>query len=167
MSWPHTRSGTKLFRARSLDQATAIAYVPHSQELAVTTEDGRVQFWNARSGAHQGPALQVSTGNVLGLSFSPDGTVMTVSSRDGSTTLWDVDTGAQIGSSFPARPNVITVPVFEHNGRLLIEYLSDAAQWPMDVASWERFACQVAGRDMTPAEFHQILPTHPYMPVCP
>ena len=91
---------------------------------------------------------------------------MAVSSFDGSTTLWDVHSRTQVGSSFPSRPNIITVPLFEPNGRLLIEYLADAAQWPMDVGSWERFACQVAGRDLTPAEFHQILPERPYMHVC-
>jgi WD40 repeat protein len=165
-SWD-TRSGTKLFRQRQLNQATAIAYVPRAQELAVATEDGQVLFLNARTGAVAAPSLRVSTGNIAEISFSPDGTVMAVASRDGSTTLWDLRTGAQIGGSFPARPNVITVPVFEHDGRLLIEYQSDAAQWPMDVASWQRFACQIAGRDITPAEFHQILPTHPYMHVCP
>ena len=65
-----------------------------------------------------------------------------------------------------ARPNVITEPVFEPNGKLLIQYNSDAAQWPMDVGSWERFACQVAGRDLTPAEWHAILPARPYTHVC-
>ncbi len=166
-SW-QSHTGAQLFPSRRLPgHATVIAYSPDSRLLAIGTEDGRVLLWNARTGVAQAPALRVSTGNVAGISFSPDGTVMAVASRDGSTTLWDVRSGAQIGDSFPARPNVITVPVFERNGRLLIEYLSDAAQWPMDVGSWERFACQVAGRDITPAEFHQILPTHPYMHVCP
>lgn len=167
VSWG-SRSGALLFRNRTAnDHATAIAYTPDSRVLAVGTEDGQVLLWNARTGEAQAPALRVSTGNVAGISFSPDGAVMAVASRDGSTTLWDVHSGAQIGGSFPARPNVITIPVFEHNGRLLIEYLSDAAEWPMDVGSWERFACQVAGRDMTPAEFHQILPDRPYIHVCP
>jgi WD40 repeat protein len=165
-SWD-TRSGVKLFRHRLPNQATAIAFVPHSQVLAVATQDGRVLFWNARTGAVASPSLQVSTGNIIEISFSPDGTVMAVASRDESTTLWDLRSGLQIGNSFPERPNVITAPVFEDDGSLLIEYLSDAAQWPMDVASWERFACQVAGQDMTPAEFHQILPTRPYVHVCP
>jgi hypothetical protein len=47
-----------------------------------------------------------------------------------------------------------------------MEYFADAAQWPTDVGSWERFACQVAGRDLTPAEWHDILPARPYMHIC-
>ncbi|MGN6170923.1 MAG: WD40 repeat domain-containing protein, partial [Solirubrobacteraceae bacterium] len=166
VSWA-AHSGQQLFERRLTNHATAIAYRPNSRVLAVATEDGQVLFWNARNGAVQAPALQVSTGNIAAISFSPGGTVMAVSSRDGSTTLWDVRSRQQIGTSFPARPNVFTVPLFEHNGRLLIEYLSDAAEWAMNVAAWERFACQVAGRDMTPAEFKQILPNRPYMRVCP
>ena len=87
--------------------------------------------------------------------------MMVVSSNDGSTTLWDLRSRTQIGGSFPERPSIFTAPVFEPNGKLLIQYHSDAAQWPTDVGSWERFACQVAGRNLTPAEWHVILPARP------
>ena len=161
------RTGRELFDTRSLtSHATAIAYLPDSRLLAVGTEDGQVLFWDARRGVAETPALQVSTGNIAQISFSPGGTMMVVSSKDGSTTLWDLRSRTQIGGSFPERPSIITEPVFEPNGKLLIQYNSDAAEWPMDVGSWERFACQVAGRDITPAEWHAILPDRPYMHVC-
>ncbi|MBV8734782.1 MAG: hypothetical protein JO342_19450 [Solirubrobacterales bacterium] len=101
------------------------------------------------------------------MSFSPDSKLLAVSSTDESTTLWNTQSRAQLGGSFPSRPGVITVPVFEPNGRLLIEYLADAAQWPLDVGAWERFACQVAGRNLTQTEWRAILPNRPYMRVCP
>ena len=164
-SW-RARTGQKLFNRRLENHATAIAYSPDSRLLAVGTEDGQVLFWDARRGVTEAPPLHVSTGNVAQISFSTDATTMVISSHDGSTTLWDLRSRKQIGSSFPARPNVITSPVFEPNGKLLLEYLADAAQWPTDVGSWERFACQVAGRDLTPAEWHDILPARRYMRVC-
>ena len=161
------RTGRELFETRSLtSHARTIAYLPDSRLLAVGTEDGQVLFWDARRGVAEPSALQVSTGNIAQISFSPDGTMMVVSSNDGSTTLWDLRSRTQIGGSFPERPSTITEPVFEPNGKLLIQYNSDAAQWPTDVGSWERFACQVAGRDLTPAEWHAILPARPYMHVC-
>jgi hypothetical protein len=55
---------------------------------------------------------------------------------------------------------------FEPNGRLLMIPLSNAFEWPTDVKSWERFACRVAGRDLTPAEWHDLLPNRAYRPVC-
>jgi len=161
------RTGRELFETRSLtNHATAIAYSPDSRLLTVGTEDGQVLFRDASSGVAAGQALHVSSGNVAQISFSPGGTMMVVSSYDGSTTLWDLRSRTQIGGSFPERPNTITQPVFEPNGKLLIQYNSDAAQWPSDAGSWERFACQVAGRDLTPAEWHAILPARPYMHVC-
>ena len=164
-SWD-ARSGHQLFSRRLSNHATAIAYSPNSRLLAVGTESGQVLFWSAR-GAAEAPPLRASAGNIAGLSFSPDGTVLAVSSFDESTTLWDLRSRTQIGKSFPARPNIIPTPVFEPNGRLLIDYNADATQWPTDVGSWERFACQVAGRNLTQAEWRHILPTRPYMHVCP
>jgi WD40 repeat protein len=166
VSWG-SRSGRQLFRSRLASHATAIAYSPDSRLLAVGTEDGQVLFWNARTGIAQAPPLHVSPATIAGISFSPDGTLMAVSSYDGSTTLWDLRSHQQLGSSFPERPSTITTPVFEPDGRLLIDYDADAEEWPIDVHAWERFACQVAGRDLTRAEWHDLLPTRPYMKVCP
>jgi WD40 repeat protein len=161
------KSGRELFRGRvAANHATTIAYEPGATALAIGTEDGHVLFWNAHTGVATRAPLLVSTGQVAEIAFSADGTLMAVASRDGSTTLWDVRSGRQVGSSFPSRPNVITVPVFEPDGRLLIEYLSDAAEWPLDLASWERFACRVAGRDLTRAEWRGILPNRPYERIC-
>jgi hypothetical protein len=101
------------------------------------------------------------------LSFSPDGAEFAAGSFDLSTSLWTVSTRKEIGNSFPERLAAVPAPRFEPNGRLLIDYLADAAQWPTDVATWERFACQVAGRDMTRAEWRTILPARPYIDVCP
>jgi WD40 repeat protein len=166
ISWD-SRSGHRLFRRPLANHATAIGFSSDSRLLAVGTENGQVLFWNARNAVADSSPLQVSPSTVAQLAFSPDGGLMAVSSFDGSTTLWDLHSRTQVGSSFPSRPNIITQPLFEPNGRLLVPYLADAAQWPVDVRSWERFACQVAGRDLTPAEFHQILPTRAYMHVCP
>jgi hypothetical protein len=60
-------------------------------------------------------------------------------------------------------PNV----VFEPNGRLLIGYLSNAFEWPTNLRTWERFACRAAGRSLTPAEWHDVLPNRAYQSVCP
>lgn len=57
--------------------------------------------------------------------------------------------------------------LFEPDGRLFIMLVSNAVQWPMDVGTWERFACQVAGRTFTRQEWHDLLPNRPYRKVCP
>jgi hypothetical protein len=55
----------------------------------------------------------------------------------------------------------------EPNGRLLINLLSNAIEWPTDTNSWERFACRAAERELTRAEWHDLLPNRAYQPVCP
>ena len=161
------RSGHQLFRRRLTNHATAIAISPDSRVVGLGTENGQVLLWNAVRGTSDQPPLHVASASIAALSFSPDGRQLVASSTDESTTLWNLPSRTQVGDSFPARPNVITEPVFEPNGRLMIGYLADAAQWPMNVSAWERFACQVAGRNLTQAEWRAILPNRAYMRVCP
>jgi hypothetical protein len=52
-------------------------------------------------------------------------------------------------------------------GRLPINMLSNAIEWPMDTGTWERFACRVAGHGFTRAEWHDVLPNRTHRPVCP
>jgi WD40 repeat protein len=161
------RSGKQLFRRSLSNHATAIAFSPDSRTLAVGTENGQALLWDARRGTAAAPPLHVATASIVAMSFSPDRKSLAVSSTDESTTLWNLPSRKQVGDSFPSRPLVITTPVFERNGRLLIDYLADAVQWPMNVGAWERFACQVAGRNLTQAEWRDILPNRAYMRVCP
>ena len=56
---------------------------------------------------------------------------------------------------------------FEPSGRLLITELGSAIEWPLDRPTLQRFACQVAGRDLTREQWHDVLPNRPYRPVCP
>jgi WD40 repeat protein len=165
-SWD-ARSGRLLFRRRLSNHATAIAFSSDSRLLAVGTENGQALLWKARRGVTAAPPLHVATASIAAMSFSPDAKQLAVSSTDESTTLWNLASRKQVGDSFPSRPLVITVPVFARNGRLVIDYLADAAEWPMNVSAWERFACQVAGRNLTRAEWRDVLPNRSYMRVCP
>jgi hypothetical protein len=63
-------------------------------------------------------------------------------------------------------PGAIPSVAFEPNGRLLMTYVANAFEWPTDVRTWERFACQVAGRELAPQEWHHFLPGRPYRRVC-
>jgi WD40 repeat protein len=161
------RSGRQLFLRRLANHATAIAISPDSRVLGLGTENGQALLWNAVRGTSDQPPLHVASASIAALSFSPDGRQLAASSTDESTVLWNLASRTQVGDSFPPRPDVITEPVFEPNGRLVIGYLADAAEWPMSVSAWERYACQVAGRNLTQAEWRAVLPNRSYMRVCP
>jgi hypothetical protein len=45
--------------------------------------------------------------------------------------------------------------------------VSNAVELPTDLRTWKCFACRTAGRDLTPTEWHNVLPDRPYQHVCP
>jgi WD40 repeat protein/class 3 adenylate cyclase/energy-coupling factor transporter ATP-binding protein EcfA2 len=161
------RSGAKFYSLKLKRHATAIAYSPDGRLLGAGTEDGSVVLLNAQTGTQLGSSLQVATGAVDPISFSPDGRLLVATSTDQTTTLWDLESRKRLGISFALETGSIPVVRFAPNGDLVIDNLADTAVWPTGLDAWERFACQVAGRDLTRAEWADLLPNRPYQHVCP
>jgi WD40 repeat protein len=163
----NARTGARLLQRSLVDHTTSGAFSPDSRMLGLGTQSGQLLFWDARTGAARAAPLHAANGNIDSVSFSPDGSLIAAGAYDRTSTVWDVRSHLQIGNTFPEHVGAAPAVLFEPNGRLLINYLADAAEWPMDVRTWERFACQVAGRDLSRTEWHAILPTRPYLHVCP
>jgi WD40 repeat protein len=161
------RSGAELYHPKLAGQTSSIAFSPTSAVLAGGTADGKLVLWDAHTGTQLGPPIQVSAASVVQISFSPDGHLIAAGSGDGSSILIDASSREQVGNSFPVLQQAVPAPQFEPDGDLLIVYLTNAGRYPTDLQAWERFACQVAGRDLTPAEWSSFLPNRPYQHVCP
>jgi WD40 repeat protein len=161
------RSGADLFSPRIDGNAISIAFSPDGRLLGAGTEGGKVVLWDARNGSPVGSPIQVATGGINPISFSPDGRLFAVSSGDLTATLWDIASRKRIGNTFPVESGVIPAAYFASNGDLVIDYLAKATVWPTDQRAWVRYACQVAGRDLTRAEWSDLLPGRPYRHVCP
>jgi WD40 repeat protein/class 3 adenylate cyclase/tRNA A-37 threonylcarbamoyl transferase component Bud32 len=157
------RSGAPLFDV----PATAFAPSPDSQVIAAGSDDGYVTFVDAHSGTRRGPATKVAGATLAQLSFSPDGQLLAVAAWDATATVWHLRSRSRLGDAFPVANGLIPAVAFEPGGRLLITELGSALEWPLDRPTLQRFACQVAGRDLTRAQWHEILPNRPYRPVCP
>ena len=113
--------------------------------LAAGTEDGTVVFLDAGTGRQLGSPMQVASGALDPVSFSPDGRLLAVSSGDQTTTLWDVKSRKRVGEFFPLQQGVVPAAHFAPDGNLVIVYLADAAHWPTTVDAWKRYACQGRG----------------------
>jgi WD40 repeat protein len=161
------RSGARLFTPHVDGHATSIAFSPDGHVFAAGTEDGKVVLWDAHDGSPLGSPLQVATGGIDPVSFSPDGRMFAASSADQTATLWDVKARKRLANPFAIDLGSIPVARFTSRGDLVIDNLTNTAQWPTDVESWVAFACQVAGRDLTPAEWRDLLPNRSYRHVCP
>jgi hypothetical protein len=114
-----------------------------------------------------GAPVTVAASNVLGISFSADGKLLVASTFDGSTILVDLASRQPLGNSFAIEGGAITAPLFSSKGDLLINYVGTATDWPINLGAWESYACQVAGRDITPQEWANVLPHRPYEHACP
>jgi WD40 repeat protein/class 3 adenylate cyclase len=161
------RSGADLFSPLVDGHATSIAFSPDGRLLGAGTEDGKIVLWDVRGRTRRGSPIQVATGAVNPIAFSPDGRLFVVSSADQTTTLWDLGSRKRLGNAFPIEQGSIPVSRFAPGGNLVIDNLTDTAQWPTDLRTWERFACQVAGRALTRAEWSELLPDRPYRRICP
>ena len=166
MAWD-VRTGRQMFNLGDSVNASAFDIAPGSQLLGVGTGDGQVLMLNPRTGNRTAPPIQVATGEIAQVSFSPDGHGFAVSSTDHTASAWDLPSRARLGDTFGPYPGTVPEVLFEHNGRLLIELLSSAIEWPMDANTWVQFACRVAGRNLTRPEWLNVLPNRAYRPTCP
>ena len=162
-----TSTGRQRVRLGTGLDAGAFDVAAHSPLVGVGTAGGTFLLLDARSGRRMAPPIQAATGLISQVSFSPDGHRFAVASYDHTASVWDLRTRSRVGNTFG--PYLGTVPsvLFTPGGHLVLNLLANAIKWPMDVRSWERFACQVAGRNLSRAEWHDVLPNRPYQKVCP
>jgi WD40 repeat protein/class 3 adenylate cyclase/energy-coupling factor transporter ATP-binding protein EcfA2 len=152
--------------------ATSVAFSPDGTAF-VTGAEGALTLRAATTGRLIGTPLPIPNGYNGALAFSPDGTTVAVDSGDG-VELWDIATRTQIGTGLPGAPPQAQNPGgpgnlrFTPDGRHLIIVNPNglATIWNVTEPAWEAQACQVAGRNLTHAEWQQFLPDRPYQPVC-
>ena len=81
----------------------------------------------------------------------------------GRTVVQDLATGTVLGS-------MSGIGVLTQDGYALTtadEALGDIIVWSLDPAVWKQRACEVAGRNLTRAEWQRYLPDEPYRATCP
>ncbi|HEV3260793.1 MAG TPA: hypothetical protein VG013_28320, partial [Gemmataceae bacterium] len=159
-------SDRRLFTAHIAGEAHSLAYSPTAPELAIGSSNGRIYLWNTQRGT-QTAAITAAASNVVSVAYSTDGKLLAAGLRDGTSVLLDRATGETLGQPFPAEPGALPTLLFSSNGQLVINYTGTATIWPTDLAALQRYACQVAGRDITPGEWSSVLPGRPYQHLCP
>jgi WD40 repeat protein/class 3 adenylate cyclase/tRNA A-37 threonylcarbamoyl transferase component Bud32 len=157
------RSGERELSVAVRGYAASLAFSPDGRQLAAGTNSGKVLLLDAQDGERLGPAIEVGKHEISPVSFSPDGRLLAASSADETATVWDLVSRKRLGTTFPD----VFVGQFAPDGDLAIAHNEDIVKWPMDPRKWVQFACQVAGRDLTPAEWSDILPDREYRRVCP
>ena len=155
------------FTGASLASTSVLAFSPDRRLLASGGERD-VQLWDVRGRRASGEPLHVG-GTINGLSFSPDSRTLAVASTTG-VSLWDVQSRSRLGDKLTTDDT--SSIAFGSGGRSLVSgdrhgiSFWNPLLWTRDIAAIHARLCQVAGRQLTPAEWRALLPRQPYRKTC-
>ncbi len=137
--------------------------------LAVGNGIGRPTLWRASDWSLAWQAQTGHNGYDVAVSFSPDGSVLASSGSDSKIFLYDVASGDLLGEAFGPNRNSWLYAEFLADRREIVGYFDDGSmsRWDVDPESQIRTACQIAGREITRAEWARLVPGRPYQPICP
>ncbi len=161
------RSGQRVARLR-IDQSpgTFTGFSRDGRVLLASSAEGRVRLYSANDLRPLGPAFLADASSTVDL--SPDDRTLVTASSDGEVRLWDVASHRTIGTALPGPEHVSAVARFAPDGAHVYVVFANGRgyRWDVRQSSWERHACAVAGRRLTPAEWDEALPERAPAPAC-
>jgi WD40 repeat protein len=145
-----------------------VAFTPDGRFVVGGSYKGWVRLWSASTFKPLPGTLPPHAGRVEQLSVSPDVHILATGGPESAVRLWDLRTETPFGAPLPALPGHGTAPVFSPDGTRLFVLTEGGVgyRWDVRPASWARYACAVAGRTLTLAEWEEALPGRAYAPAC-
>ncbi len=161
------RSGTVVDEGALAINGRAVALSPDGRHGAVGGVGGELVLLDLDAGEPVRPPVVAHDDAVLSLAYSADGQQLLTSGTDSSVGLWNGATGQLIA-------RVVTPYRFNEAGfgrkpnSVLIAHLQGGPVhgWDTRVQTTLAFACSVAGRDFTQAEWLDHFGDRPYQRVC-
>ena len=169
------RTGRVLWRTEAPEEVVAadVVNADGGRTIVVPGASGRLYFLDAATGSLIGPTA-ANTGRApavndrrtpASLSVNPNGQQLSVVSAAHPVEIWDVASGEQSG--IIAVPGSTIAAHFKSDHQLVTTTLRGAVSViELSVSDWIELACRGAGRELSPQEWSQFLPTYPYRKVC-
>ena len=144
------------------------SYSPDGSRLAVGTGNGTLEFLDAETLEPVEAPISISPTLIVAMEFSADGSLAWVEDLDFSIRLVDVRDGAPLGEPIWGSDLGFGLAGFAPDGSvLLMPGPTGAVLLDLEVGHWRDAACELAGRQLTRAEWDQYLPSAGgYAPSC-
>ena len=135
-------------------------------------ETGHLQLFDTATGRPRASAVLSTTGG-FGYVYGGRWLVVAESLAAPLAQLYDAATLEPIGTPFPTRAaqfgNALSGSIeVNEPGTMFAQMASgDPLLWHVDPDSWRKLACEIAGRNLTSAEWQRYLPHRTYRRTCP
>lgn len=158
----------------------SVALSPDGQTLASTALEGAqtglgcaacyVILWNFSNRTQTATLGGFAPNEPNSLAFSPDGRILAAGTGS-EVILWSVAQKTSMATLHVPGP-----VSFSPDGHILatgskwnpaLIAATGITLWDVNSAEWAGQLCQIAGRDLTRAEWSTYVPGHPYQPICP
>lgn len=146
---------------------TTFAISPDSKTLAVATYN-LITLYDLNTGQEMPSPIKPVTSEITTLQFSPDGRWLVSGGSDKTITWWDTASMQPIAQFGSVEYSVFSLAVSPDGYTIANLGESRVIQiWNIHLQDWQNFACQIANRNLTPAEWQNYLPGIPYQKTCP
>jgi WD40 repeat protein/class 3 adenylate cyclase/DNA-binding winged helix-turn-helix (wHTH) protein len=156
-----------------IGDSTAPAYLASigpGDLLATSDFSGTIRIIDLPTRTQVGPPIVGPPVPVSGVHILPGGheLIATFYSAAGEAQLFDIATAQPIGDPFPSLGPYSAAAVSPDGSTLITGDGVRMIRWDLNPDHWRTTACSVAGRNLTPAEWAQYLPSgEPYRATCP
>jgi WD40 repeat protein len=145
-----------------------VAASPQGRYAAVVGGKGEIVVIDTSTGELVRPPVvgHDDVGNYI--AYSHDGTRAVSTGYDGSVSLVDGRTGELLGTAvLPERTLASATFMHDDQNVLVASYMQSIYRWDTRPERARAFACAIAGRNLTHAEWHDNFATRPYERTCP
>lgn len=148
----------------------SLAFAPQEPLLAAGTLGGTVEMWDPITGKLVAPPLLADSSGIADVAFDPSGQrFATTGLADADVKVWFTASLEQEGPRLATDDGATAAAAFEPDGDKLLVFdnLGGAFAWPMSLLGWEQRACTLADRNLTRAQWTQLVGGGRYPTVCP